>query len=156
MTATNHMLAGAVVAVALHQPILVLPVAFMSHFVLDAIPHFGIKEDHPAERNRHPLFRYIIVIDIAMAVCLMVLLPAILKGVVSRWVLMLGMFFAFAPDLVWIRGFISEMRTKTDFKRYGWFANMHQRIQWFEKPWGLVTEVVWFGAMATLLGFLAA
>ncbi len=149
------MLSGAVVAVALHQPIFVFPAAFLSHFLLDVMPHFGIKEDHPAERNRHPLFHYIVTIDVVLALCLIVLLPLTLKESVSWWVLVISMILAMSPDLVWVRGFISEVRTKTDFDRYGWLSKWHQKIQWFEKPWGLITEVIWFGAMATLLGLLA-
>lgn len=149
------MLAGAVVAAALHQPLFVFPTALMSHFVLDILPHFGIQEDRPAERNKHPLFRYVIAIDVVLGVALMVFLPGIMDSAVNRWVLVIGMVLAAAPDLVWVRGFISEIRTKTDFGRYGWLSRWHQKIQWFEKPWGLITEVIWFGVMATLLGLLA-
>lgn len=156
MTATNHMLAGAVLATTLHNPLLVFPTAVVSHFLLDVLPHFGIKEEEHVQRNSHPLFRYILIIDITLLIALMALLPAILKAGVSRWVLMSGMFLAWAPDLVWVRSFFSELRHKTHFPQYSWFSRLHQRIQWFEKPWGIVTEVVWFGMMATLLGVLVA
>lgn len=150
------MLAGAVVATALQQPFLVIPAALMSHFVLDVIPHFGIEEDQPVERNQHPLFRYILAIDVLMVLSFLAMLPLVLTGVVSRWVLLTGMVVAWIPDLVWIRGFMSEVRTKVNFTRYSWLSHFHQRIQWFERPSGLVVELIWFGAMATLLGILAA
>lgn len=150
------MLAGAVLAGALHQPLLVFPSAVISHFILDMLPHFGVREDHHVHRNSHPLFRYVMIIDIAMLVTFMVFLPHLLKTAVSWWVSLGGMFLAWAPDLVWVRGFFSELRHKVHLKPYGWFSRLHQRIQWFERPSGIITEIVWFGAMAALLGMLAA
>lgn len=150
------MMAGAVVATAVHNPLLVFPAVIASHFVIDVLPHFGVHEDAPAERNKHPLFRYVISIDILLTICLLLLLPSILRGAVSWWVLVTGMFLAWAPDLVWVREFFKILKTKTDHERRHWSTRLHQKIQWFEKPLGLVTEIVWFGAMAVLLGLLAA
>jgi hypothetical protein len=155
MTAANHMMAGAVVATAIHNPLLVFPAVIASHFVLDIMPHFGVHEGTPSERNKHPLFRYILAIDIFLTAVLLVMLPSILRGAVSWWVLVIGMFLAWAPDLVWVREFFKVVRTKRDHKRKHWVTRLHQKIQWFEKPWGIVTEVVWFGGMAVLLGVLA-
>lgn len=42
MIATNHALTGAAIAVVIKQPILAIPLAFVSHFICDAIPHFGV------------------------------------------------------------------------------------------------------------------
>lgn len=148
------MLAGAVVATALQQPLIVFPVALLSHFALDALPHFGIYEHDPHARNRHPLFHYVVAIDVALLLSLLVLLPSVLRGEVSRWVLLGGMVLAWIPDAVWIGEFL-QMRKVKDYARRNVFVRFHQYIQWFEKPWGLVTEVVWFGAMAVLLGTLA-
>lgn len=155
MTATNHMLAGAVVATAIQQPLIVFPVVILSHFVLDTLPHFGVREDAPSERNKHPLFRYVLVIDLFLTAGLLLLLPSILNGAVSWWVLILGMFLAWAPDLVWVREFFQSVKTNEDQERTNWFMKFHQKIQWFEKPLGLITEVIWFGTMAVLLGVLA-
>lgn len=40
MTAAVHALSGAVLAVGIQNPVIGLPVAFASHLVLDAIPHW--------------------------------------------------------------------------------------------------------------------
>jgi hypothetical protein len=77
MTATNHMLAGAVVAVGLQHPLLIAPIAVLSHFVLDGLPHFGVHRHDHAKRNRHPLFQYMLAVDIALAVAMVLLLPSI-------------------------------------------------------------------------------
>lgn len=155
MTATNHMLAGAVVATAIQQPLIVFPAVIASHFVLDVLPHFGVREDTPSERNKHPLFRYVLVIDFFLTAGLLLLLPSILHGTVSWWVLVLGMFLAWAPDLMWVREFFQNAKAHEDRERHGKVVHFHQKIQWFEKPLGLITEVVFFGGMAVLLGIMA-
>ena len=43
MTATNHALTGATIATLVRQPYLAIPLAFLSHFFCDALPHFDIK-----------------------------------------------------------------------------------------------------------------
>jgi len=149
------MLAGAVVATAIQQPLIVFPAVILSHFLLDTLPHFGVREEIPSERNKHPLFRYVLAIDFLLTAVLLLLLPSILRGTVSWWVLVIGMFLAWAPDLVWVREFFKIIKTKEDHARTNWLTRFHQKIQWFEKPLGLITEVVWFGAMAVLLGILA-
>ena len=151
--ATNHMLAGAVVATGVQQPLLIVPLALISHFVLDMVPHFGIHENDHAKRNKHPLFHFVLAIDIAMVVALLVLLPSILSGAIDRWVLLLGMVLAWIPDAVWIRHFIHSRRGHELTK--GWLTKFHEKIQWFERPPGIVVEILWFVTMGTLLGLLA-
>lgn len=149
------MLAGAVVATAIQRPLIVFPAVIASHFVLDVLPHFGVREESPSERNKHPLFRYILVIDLFLTAGLLLLLPLILQGTVSWWVLVLGMFLAWAPDLMWVREFFQVVKKHEHQQAPGWVMKFHQKIQWFEKPWGLITEVIFFGGMAVLLGVLA-
>lgn len=154
MTGTNHVLAGAVVATSVQQPLLVVPLAFLSHFVLDTLPHFGV--DHTAKgRSQNILFKYVLAIDIALTSALLALLPFILRGVISWRVLLAGMVLALAPDIVWARSLIHELTTKTKYMHSHWLTKLHLKIQWFEKPFGLVIEVLWFGVMGVLLGLLA-
>ena len=41
MTITNHLLAGSLIGLTVAQPALAIALAFASHFVMDALPHFG-------------------------------------------------------------------------------------------------------------------
>ena len=148
------MLAGAVVATGVQQPLLIVPLALISHFVLDMVPHFGVHENDHAKRNKHPLFHFILAVDIAMAAALLVMLPSILSGAIDRWVLLLGMVLAWIPDAVWIRHFVHSRRGQELAK--GWLTTFHEKIQWFERPPGIVVEILWFVAMGTALGLLAA
>jgi len=149
------MLAGAVVAVGVQQPLLVVVIAFLSHFFMDVMPHFGVLESDTPERNKHPLFRSILVIDIVLAVALLALLPFALQGVISWWVLLLGMVFAWIPDTIWVKHYLRD-RHGVKREAMGWLSSFHQKIQWFEKPIGLVVEVLWLGAMGILLGLSVA
>lgn len=149
------MLTGAVVAVGLQHPLLIAPVAVASHFLLDALPHFGVHKNDIAKRNKHPLFHYMLIVDVALAVTLLALLPGILSGVISGWVLIFGMILAFIPDAVWVYQHIYEAKLKKEYtmKR---LTKFHDKIQWGERTWGVFVEILFFGAMGTCLGVLAA
>lgn len=150
MTAANHMLTGAVIAAGIQQPLLVVPLAFLSHFFLDVFPHFGVGEADTKERDKHPLFKRVLVIDIAITVLLLLLLPFVLSGVVAWWVLILGMAVAWIPDTVWVMHFWHDHK-KRERTPPLWLTRFHQKIQWFEKPPGLVIELFWFAGMVTFL-----
>lgn len=154
MTATNHALTGAVIALAVKQPVLAVPLAFVSHFVLDAIPHFGIHEDDHGKRNSHWLFRTVISIDTVLAVTMLITIPLLASETISWWVILLGMLAGIAPDSIWIYRFIRNMRNKL-VRPYGRVAKFHQDIQWSEKPWGLSVEVAWVIASLVTISVLS-
>jgi uncharacterized membrane protein len=106
-----------------------------------------------AKRNKHPLFRYIVTIDILLTITLLIALPSILKGAVSWWVLLLGMVLAFLPDLAWIHHFFLLRRKKQI--RASRLSRFHSKIQWGERPWGVAVELACFGGMGALLGAVA-
>lgn len=152
MIATNHMLAGAVVATAVQQPLLVALLAVASHFVLDMVPHFGVHEDKdPVTRNRNPWFQFMLALDLTLVAALLVLLPFVMHGVVSPWILLAGMVLAWIPDSVWVHHFIRTHRGHTKHS-HGRISRFHQRIQWFERPIGITVEILFFGGAAMLLG----
>ena len=46
MLITNHVLSGAVVGAVLRDPVRAAGAGFVSHFVLDTVPHFGVDDEH--------------------------------------------------------------------------------------------------------------
>lgn len=90
MTATNHGLAGALIGAALPLP-LAMPLAFVSHFVMDAIPHFGIKGK---ERERSRLFKMVVKVDTIIG--LSVNIPLIYA---HRWDMFICAWLAYSPDI---------------------------------------------------------
>lgn len=41
MTATNHALTGAAIGLLVGEPLIAVPAAIASHFICDALPHYG-------------------------------------------------------------------------------------------------------------------
>ena len=149
MTSTNHVVTGAVIALAVKQPGLAIPLAFASHFVMDAIQHFGIYEDDVLRRNKSRVFRTALSIDVPTATALVFLLPHLAASQVAWWIVFTSMVAAVAPDFQWVVRFIREVRTK-QWTQGGRFTRFHQGIQWFEHPVGLIPELMWLGVMSLL------
>ncbi len=147
MTAINHAVTGAVVGLIIGQPVVALPVAFMSHFVCDAIPHFGIKDDGWI---RSKAFRNLILVDSMLCILLVGMLAATHP---HHWLLAAACaFLATSPDLLWLNHFIKARSGKP------WKANVLEKfaagIQWFERPSGAIVEVAWLIAGISMLTVL--
>jgi hypothetical protein len=143
MTATNHVIAGAIIGAIIPIPAIAIPLAFLSHFVLDALPHF---DNHVEHNSRY--FLYYLSIDCGLAasvlLSLMILQP-------SSWIAMVVCGIAAAsPDLMWFPLWVKEMQGEKP-KPMGAIRRFHARIQWGAEPWGIIFEVPWFfGAVAVL------
>lgn len=145
MTATNHALTGALIGFIVGQPLLALPLALASHFVCDALPHFGPSK--PANWIKTKEFKRLLTIDASMCV----LLVAILAGLHPiHWLLAsICAFVATSPDLLWLDRFIKAQRGKR--WKPSAFDKFASGIQWFEKPIGAVVEAVWLVVFVGLL-----
>ncbi len=87
---------GGILAASISSPIVSLPLAFASHYVMDYLPHFGQKYGHRDEK-----FKYAVGIDIVLLAILITYL--VLQ---SQWMILLGGLVAMSPDFVWIYRFI--------------------------------------------------
>ena len=135
MTTTNHMLTGAVISMAVGQPYLAIPLAILSHFVLDPLPHFG-EVGVGKEGYFSRLKRTVIIVD------------ALIAGVVLAWLLIHSHWLAavcaiaaVSPDFIWIYREV-VIRIKGTVKPRNAFSRFHERIQWGERSWGLIIEIV--------------
>jgi len=152
MTATNHVLTGAIVAVSIKEPILAVPVALLSHYAMDALPHFGVSEDTEV-RNRSTFFRVVVTIDTALCIASLITVPIVCRHIVAAWLILACMLAAFAPDIPWIYRFFQERRTKLVNKKH--FLNrVHSKLQWGERRWGVLIEAIWLGWAITALSIL--
>jgi hypothetical protein len=141
MIALNHMLTGTAIALAVKQPALVIPLAFLSHFVLDSIPHFG---GMPFYEYGHKLFPYVMIADGILsvsAVGVVMLLQPDLAFVVA-----LGAGFAILPDVFWLGKYMLKWKS--------WFFGFHQGIQWFERPPGIIVEASYLVFIGTVISAL--
>lgn len=145
MTATNHALTGTAIGLFVASPAIALPAAFLSHFVLDALPHFGAKDKQKALRSSG--FKKYLAIEAAICFMIVVIL-AVLRPV--HWqIAAFCAFLAASPDLYWIGKYRAALRGEQYSKN--WFSTFASKIQWFEKPIGAAVEIVWFIALMSLL-----
>lgn len=143
MTATNHTLTGALIVALIDKPLIALPLAFLSHFVLDGLPHFGW------EIKRKSFF-LILAADMAIAASLL-LTMIILQLPNWQWLVAGGILGA-SPDLLWLYYLVLERMGHK--KEYNLFARFASKIQWSESHIGIVYEAIWL--VATFYVFVNA
>lgn len=145
MTGINHAMTGAIIG-AVVEPVIALPLAIVSHFVLDAIPHYGdgTGTQQPASKR----LQLAIKVD---ALLVILLLVAILLWRPTHWPVMLGgAILAMSPDLMWLPAYLRHLR-QIEPKERNWIMRAHQKIQWCERTWGITVEAVWFVVAAAIL-----
>lgn len=137
------MVAGALIATAVAQPLAAIPLAFVSHFVMDALPHYGDNNNH-SWLNRN--FKYVLAIDLLLAsafiTAILILQPA------SWFLLALCAIIAVSPDILWLPYFLADLRHQE--LEHSKLAKLLKWIQWGERPWGIYLEGI------VLIGLLAA
>lgn len=150
MTATNHALTGAIIGLIIGQPLIALPVAFLSHFICDAIPHYG----DDAVKLWSKSFKSLLLLDASLCIVLVAILA---YRHPTHWLLAsFCAFLATSPDLLWIPKFIYGIRHHTAQKqsKLGRLLGS-EGIQWFQRPIGAVVEAAWalagIGLLATLV-----
>lgn len=149
MTGLNHTATGAVIALVVRQPALALPLALASHFVLDALPHFGV--DH-ADKAQQTLLRKVVTYD---AFATILLLLTVYLATRSLFVVVC-MLITLVPDSIWfIKYGYDRQRGRAFSLPNDVFSRFHKRIQWGERPWAWRLELVWavlaLGVLSTLL-----
>lgn len=145
MTATNHVVTGALIAAAVRQPYLAVPLALASHVVMDAMPHFGW---HGPKNGK--IFMAILGADMF---CASLVLLALLLSHPAGWLLMVACAIAAAsPDLLWLYYLPYELR-HGHAKRYNIVGRFLARIQWAEwQSWpGFAIELAWLVLTTKLL-----
>lgn len=148
MTGINHIVTGAVIAGAVRQPALVVPLAFASHFALDSMPHFGFTDWDKARINQRNLIHGVITLDVILVIVLIGLF--VTQGAPALFYI--AGLAAFSPDLAWVYQFAVYHRmepSKTDPRNR--FSQFHERIQSRERPSGIYIEIAYLVIMTLLL-----
>lgn len=149
MTATNHALAGAVIGLTVTQPVIALPLALASHFVMDAIPHFGVGFAKNVKRRR--IFHSYLLID---AILLAIIMASLYFAGVG-WLVFACLFLAGCPDFFQAYNYIfnKDFRASGLFTNPGWYARFSKGIQ-RESVKGLYIEVPLAIILAILIKYL--
>lgn len=140
MTGINHVVAGALIAAALPQPALAIPLAFASHFVMDALPHYGDTSKHSWLNGN---FKYILGADLVLAG--MFILGLALWQPAAWGLMIICAVIAYSPDFLWLPYYIAHL--KNNHKVESRLIKFMKRLQWGERPWGIIVEAA---VLATL------
>jgi putative flippase GtrA len=147
LTAINHALTGALIGFSVSNTLLAIVLAFVSHFILDSIPHFG-KQDGGDKWLKSKTFKSMLIVDTGLCFLLVVLISA--NHPLNYILAVVCAFVAASPDLFSINRFYSVINNKK------WKPNLYTKfaggIQWFEKPIGAAVEITWFLIMAISVG----
>lgn len=149
MTITNHVLAGALIGIAINEPAIALPLALGSHFVMDALPHFGYKGNKGySEALQHRLSYWVGVISLLTTMLVVALLIYN-----QLWLALAAGIMAALPDVLGVYNY--RKYEKHGQKAHGILkvvhVQFHRAIQWCERPWGIYIELVTFMGLFFLL-----
>ncbi|MFH0936810.1 MAG: hypothetical protein V1808_00775 [Candidatus Daviesbacteria bacterium] len=142
MLITPHAATGAAIAVLLPNPVISIPLAIASHFVLDMVPHWQ-ETLYPYKPNKVTWIR--IPIDLSLAVVLVYLVTQFHPNI--AFVIWLTAFISNIPDFDSIASLIPELFRSRLFKNYwDWHAKIQRETGSYL---GLVSQVI-----ITLVGLI--
>jgi hypothetical protein len=142
VTGVNHALTGAAIGATIGHPILALPIAFVSHFILDALPHFG--QDY---EKRTTIFKVVVSFDVLLITTLF----GYLVGQ-AQWLALAAAILAMSPDFPWIYRFtIVEKFGSLPKHPLNKFNQFHVDIQKLESRAGVAVDALWFVSFVYIL-----
>lgn len=141
MTATGHAIVGAAIATLIPNPVVSLPIAFLSHFAGDKLPHWDIMTDKKKTKTQI-LFQS--ALDVLLGFTLVWAIFIFYLQSPNPLIIFLGAFAAQLPDWLELPYFIFG-------KHYPIFRQNYQIQSWIhdvwfdsrlKAPWGIVTQIV--------------
>jgi hypothetical protein len=146
MTGINHAVTGALIAAAINEPVLALPAALLSHFVLDAVPHWDYKIKPQIARRQ-----VIMLADLALSLALLLILALTVDA--KPYLIIIGGLLGILPDAMWLRFFVTGRPSihGNPKKIINRIRQFHHWIQWSETSWGFFVELAWFPIMLWLI-----
>lgn len=143
MTGANHIATGALIGATFSAPV-VVPLAVVSHFALDSLPHFGNK----GFSRRSKRFIAVVTIDVLIVIAIT---SAIIALKPHHWQLMLaGGVLAMAPDAIHVPNFLRELYGREMHSHQSRLSRLHGRVQ-REYAWGIVVEAAWLALITPFL-----
>ncbi len=156
MTATAHALVSGAIAATIPNPTLAIPLAFVSHFVMDAVPHwdFGTNWRSRAKAKTGAIATVDTILGFSLAYLLF-------GGKVESIPLLLAVIAGNLPD--WMEApyyiFFARQDKKQPAKNAGFWERVTYKIYKIENvfhakaqaPFGIITQVVTVGFFLLLL-----
>jgi hypothetical protein len=131
MIGFNHALVGALIGKFLPLPV-AIPLAIISHFCLDALPHYGLPNH---TRDASKFWKILFIADFFATAGLII--PAVVS---HHYAVLTCGILAVIPDFVWVIRFLRtrSFNMNDNKSRY---ATWHAAIQHYERPWGIWIEL---------------
>ena len=139
MNTLNHLATGTIIALLIDKPLIAVPLAFLSHFALDAVPHFGFNagsESGYAEALEH---KWLSTPPLVLDIFGTGILVWLIRG--QPWYVFAAAVAAIVPDLKWPYRYFKFERKGIKPPKPDAITQFHLKIQWAERPWGLVIEI---------------
>jgi hypothetical protein len=147
MLETPHVAIGAAIATKIPNPLIAIPLAFVSHFVMEKVPHWNPHIVTETKKFGRPTKRSItvIIVDATIALTLGTYFASrVLPDYNHAAVILLSCFASVLPDLIEFPYFF--MGTRNKFLQ-GWLK-FQKSLQVDTTPfWGLLTQAVTLGAV---------
>ncbi len=150
MVAVNHMLMGAVIGAGFASPI-VVPIALLSHYVLDILPHYG-SVGHGKRMDDH-----VWKVDTCITISLLIYISYFAQLDYRLWTLV-GAVVAVLPDLAWVYRFavVERFGSIPPQPPKSFVNTFHADIQKLESPDRLWIEAVAFvGLLGIFIGTIS-
>lgn len=135
MHTVNHAVIGVSIALVTKEPVIALPAAFLSHYLLDALPHYGIRGDEGYKLLFKHWQSYLMVAVDIVGLAILILL---IQG--QPWYVFGSVIAAVLPDGAWVYRYFVHERKGRKFKGNA-LTRFHNWIQWGERRWGIFLEI---------------
>ncbi len=112
---TPHVIVGAAIATKVGNPLLAIPLAFTSHFILEKVPHWNPHLNTETEKYGKPTKKstYIVIADSTLALLSgLVIAQQALPNLLSFLTILASSFVAVLPDLVEAPYFFLNLRSR--------------------------------------------
>lgn len=142
MTATVHALVGASIASHIPIPGLAIVIAFISHFLLDKVPHWDAMTNKATKTKQRILVE--VIIDYILGYALIVLLAPIFWPETSITYMWVVAFFSQLPDTLEAPYILTKQKIILSYQVYQvqhWFHDVGFNAR-MNAPWGVITQVV--------------
>ena len=142
MTITNHVLAGSIIGLSIREPILAIILAFVSHFAMDMLPHFG----YPGRKGFPEVLKHRLSYIVGFITFLSTFWIILILIANNQWFPLLCGLTATSPDLAGLYNYLAYEKKGESAKGMLKLLHVqfHRRIQRFERPWGIYVEIVGF------------
>ena len=140
MLETPHVALGIAIAVAVPNPLISIPLAFASHFVLDMTPHWNPHLNTETKKYGYLTNKTLLIIGLDLA-CAAVLTAFVSKGNIN---ILLASFASILPDIV-----------EGPYFLLGWKNEFVKKWISFQKSIQSDANIYW-GLLTQILGILGA